>query len=177
MSLEKLKFPIGVFIMPEEINSEMVLNFMNQLESFPNRLKLEIASLTDEQLDTPYRPEGWTLRQVIHHCADSHMNCFIRFKLALTENNPTIKPYQEDLWAMLSDSKLPIHASILILEGVHIRWNSLLRNLSNAQWKMTFFHPQSGKTLNLEQAAAMYSWHCNHHLGHIIELKKSKNWL
>jgi len=176
MNLDKLKFPIGPFILPEQISSEMKLDYINQLESFPSRLKLAIQNLSNEQLDTPYRPDGWTLRQVIHHCADSHMNCFIRFKLALTENNPTIKPYQEDLWANLSDNKLPIESSVLILEGVHIRWNDVLRNMKDSQWKMTFFHPQSGKTLNLEQASAMYSWHCNHHLGHILELKKSKNW-
>ena len=147
------------------------------IENFPEKIKSETENLSDEQLDTPYRPEGWTIRQVVHHCADSHMNAFIRLKLALSENTPTIKPYAEALWAELPDTKnLPLHSSFLILEGVHFRWTTALKNMSEKEFERSFIHPEKGKELTLHESTGMYAWHCNHHLAHITELKKRKGW-
>ncbi|MEO8794912.1 MAG: YfiT family bacillithiol transferase, partial [Daejeonella sp.] len=126
---------------------------------------------------TPYRPEGWTVRQVIHHLADSHMNAFIRFKLALTESNPTITPFDESLWADLPDGKKsPIDSSLKIIEGLHFRWTALLNSLSEDQFQRTYFHPDHGKKWTLENVLALYSWHSSHHLAHITSLKDRMNW-
>ena len=175
--MEDLKFPVGHYIAPKEFTKEILTTAISVIEQFPGKLKKEVLSLTDEELDTPYRPEGWTVRQVVHHCADSHMNAFIRIKLALTENNPTIKPYMQALWADLADTKnLAIQPSLQILEGVHLRWAFVLKSLSNQDFNRTFVHPEKGKKLSLHESTGSYAWHCNHHLVHITELKKRKNW-
>lgn len=133
--------------------------------------------LSDAQLDTPYRPEGWTIRQVVHHCADSHMNAIIRLKLALTEEKPVIKPYFEDRWAELVDGKsLPIEPSLKILEGVHKRWVLLLENLTASQFQRTFVHPELGTEFSLAVATANYAWHCEHHLAHITNVQTRNGW-
>ncbi|NDK55155.1 YfiT family bacillithiol transferase [Pontibacter fetidus] len=177
MTLDKLKFPIGEFEKPETITENILTNWISVIALFPEKLTSEVNNLTDSQLDTPYRPGGWTVRQVVHHCADSHINSLTRFKLALTEDNPTIKPYFEDRWAELPDSKtLPIDSSLKILEGIHARWITLLNNLTNQQLKRTFVHPEKGKALSLDEATGLYAWHCNHHLAHITTLKQRKNW-
>lgn len=177
MNLEELKYPIGKFQFPKEINSEMIINFIHIIENFPIKISNEVNNLSDEQLDTQYRPEGWTIRQVVHHCADSHMNAFIRFKLALTEDTPIIKPYLENKWAELSDSKLiPIDSSLKIIEGLHHRWSILLNNLSNDDYKKEYLHPETNRKFKLNEALALYAWHCNHHLAHITNLKKLKGW-
>lgn len=173
MSLEKLKFPIGEFQKPTIITKEIISNWISEIEIFPTKLINEVSQLSDLQLDTPYRENGWTIRQVVHHCADSHMNSFTRFKLALTEDQPTIKPYFEDKWAVLIDSKnMPIAPSLKIIEGIHERWTILLNNLTDEQLSKTFIHPESQKHIRLDENVGIYAWHGNHHLAHITEAKK-----
>ncbi|MCR9017072.1 YfiT family bacillithiol transferase [Aquiflexum gelatinilyticum] len=168
MEIESLKFPVGRFSAPKEITAQQLEEWVGIIEEFPALLKTETYKLSEEQLDTPYRPEGWTVRQVVHHCADSHMNSFIRFKLALTEDNPTIKPYHEDLWAELADAKdMPIGPSLKILEGLHYRWVVLIKSLSADDLQKTFFHPANQKTMSLATTIALYAWHSRHHLGHV----------
>lgn len=177
MNLEKLKFPIGQFQSHEKTNLDDIPLHISVIEQFPERLKNEVQNLSDTQLDTAYRPSGWTIRQVVNHCADSHMNSLIRFKLALTEEKPIIKPYFEERWAELSDSKfMPIEPSLLLLSGLHQRWVALLKSLSEKDLQKSFIHPEHGKEFELQASIANYAWHCNHHLAHITVLKKSKNW-
>jgi len=174
--MEELKYPIGQFKAPENFSGEILENYISIIESFPKKLKLEVENLTKVQLDVPYRPEGWSVIQVVNHCADSHMNALIRVKLALTEETPIIKPYRQELWGELADGAMPIHFSLNILEGVHARWVVLLRSLSDEQWKRGFIHPEKGKELSLKEAAGSYSWHCEHHLAHVVNLKKRMLW-
>lgn len=177
MNIEQLKYPIGKLVIPKNITLEIINNYIEVIENFPVIIISEVNNLSDEQLNTQYRPEGWTIRQVVHHCADSHMNAFIRFKLALTEETPTIKPYLENKWAELSDSKLiPIDSSLKIIEGLHHRWSILLNNLSEYDYKKEYLHPETNRKFRLDEAMALYSWHCNHHLAHITNLKKMKDW-
>ena len=166
MDIEKLKYPIGKFEWPKEINVELLNSWISVISEFPTKLKVETAYLTEDQLDTRYRPDGWTIRQVVHHCADSHMNSLMRLKLALTEDQPIIKP----------DSRLPIGSSLLILDGIHQRWATILRNLTKEQLGRTFIHPDSGRSIRIDANTALYAWHCNHHLAHITETKKRNNW-
>lgn len=175
--MENLKYPIGQFLKPTEISAELLNSYISDIESFPDRLKAEVENLTEAQLDTEYRPDGWTIRQVVHHCADSHINSFTRFKLALTEDNPTIKPYLEAAWAELADSKnMPLAPSLQLLEGLHKRWVVLLKSLSESDLQRTFFHPESKAQVPLAENIGIYAWHCNHHLAHITQLKKQKAW-
>ncbi len=175
--MHHLKYPIGTFTKPEILDEYVIASSIETIELFPRKLELEVAHLTNEQLDTPYRPEGWTVRQVVHHCADSHMNSFIRFKLALTEDTPTIKPYYEDRWAELEDSKgMDIQHSLRLLGGLHARWVVLLKSLTPVALKRVFVHPESGKHVALEENIALYAWHCEHHLAHITTLKETKGW-
>ncbi|MBK9330885.1 MAG: putative metal-dependent hydrolase [Ignavibacteria bacterium] len=177
MNKDDLKFPAGQFIKPEKITIEILSDWIEEIKSFPAKLKNEVSHLSDEQLDTPYRKDGWTGRQVIHHCADSHMNSLIRFKLALTEDRPVIKPYFEDRWAELSDSKsFPVESSVKLLEGLHERWAELLNNLSEEDLAKIFIHPELGKEIRLDENTGFYAWHCRHHLAHITSLKERKNW-
>jgi len=177
MTLEQLKYPIGQFELPATITKDILSQWIAAISSFPTRLKNEVNHLTDEQLDTQYRPEGWTIRQVIHHCADSHMNSLIRFKLALTEDQPTIKPYYEERWAELLDSKnMPIAPSLKMLEGIHERWTILLNHLTEEQNERIFIHPEHGKKFRIDENIGVYAWHGNHHLAHITETKKRNNW-
>ncbi|MBA2610625.1 MAG: bacillithiol transferase BstA [Bacteroidetes bacterium] len=175
--MEELKYPVGQYKKPASFTKEILENAISVIEQFPKKIKQEVEHLSDEQLDTPYRPEGWTIRQVVHHCADSHMNAHIRLKLALTETTPIIKPYTEALWAELEDTKnFPIHSSLIIIEGVHARWTAVLKNMSDIDFNRNFIHPEKGRTLSLHESTDMYAWHCNHHLAHITGLKKRKNW-
>ncbi len=176
-NIEKLKFPIGKWKVPTLIDAEVLKEYISTIESFPRSLQKAVENLSDEQLDTPYREGGWSIRQVVHHCADSHMNSLIRLKLALTEDVPAIKPYREELWAELADSKnLPIFHSLQIIEGVHARWVAVLNSLSDTQFDCTFIHPESKRTFNLREHSSLYAWHCEHHLMHILELKRSRGW-
>jgi hypothetical protein len=178
LTLEQLKFPIGKFEKPSVITTHLLSQFIFDIEEFPLRLRIETEHLSDEQLDTVYRPDGWTIRQVINHCADSHMNSLIRFKLALTEDKPIIKPYFEDKWAELADSKkMPIEPTLRMIEGLHNRWVVLLKSLTDEQLKRSFIHPEHGREISISENIAIYAWHCNHHLAHITTLKKQKNWV
>ncbi len=177
MNLEKLKYPIGNFEKPENISPKKIKKFIEVIKNFPIKLKQEVENLNDEQLDTQYRPDGWTIRQVVNHCADSHLNSFVRFKLALTEEFPTIKPYFEDRWAELADSKnFSISSALKIIEGIHERWVALLNSFTENDWKKSFYHPEKKRKVYLDENLALYAWHCKHHLAHITDLKKSKNW-
>lgn len=177
MDLESLKYPIGRFKRPTEFTNEQIDAWIKVIEDFPSALKNEVENLNDAQLDTPYRPGGWTLRQLVHHCADSHINSYTRLKLALTEENPAIKPYKEDLWAELHDSDLPIASSLKILEGLHHRWCILLHSLTERDLEKTFYHPETEKQTTLKTYIALYAWHCTHHLAHITQLKQNQNWV
>jgi DinB superfamily len=177
MNLENLKYPIGRHQIPEIYSAEIIEDFIQTLERFPTDIRTAVAGLTNEQLDTPYRPDGWTIRQVVHHCADSHMNSIIRFKLALTEDKPTIKPYFEEHWAELADSKnYPLESSLSILEGVHARLTTLLRSLQMEQMKRKFIHPDRENEMSVLDNLSLYAWHARHHLGHIIGLKERMGW-
>ncbi len=165
--LEKLQYPVGKFSTPELFTNELLNEWKKDIADFPEKIKNISKNISEQQLETPYRPGGWTARQVIHHCADSHMNAFIRFKLALTENKPTVKAYEEQLWAEQADYKLPIESSLNIIEALHFRWVTLLNSMSEADFDSKYIHPQSGKELDLKFMLSLYSWHCKHHLGHI----------
>jgi len=176
LDLEKLRFPVGHFEKPALFTKEIISEFIATIAAFPEKIKAEVSLLNEEQLNTPYRNEGWTIRQVVHHCADSHMNSIIRFKLALTEDSPIIKPYFENLWANLADSKMAIEPSLLLLEGLHQRWTILLNSLTEEELTKTFIHPEHGMKFQLKEIIGLYAWHCNHHLAHITELKSRKGW-
>ena len=174
MKDHNLRFPIGVFKKPEKITDVILEEWIAVISTFPSELSSEIHLLSNTELDTPYRPDGWTIRQVVHHFADSHMNSYIRIKLALTEDQPIIKPYFEERWAELPDSKhLSVLPSLKIIEGVHERWVVLLKSLTDDQFKMMFIHPEHGKTFSLDEVTGFYAWHCRHHLAHIFQAKKN----
>ncbi|SDR11297.1 DinB superfamily protein [Chryseobacterium soldanellicola] len=175
--LDKKRFPIGEFEAPENICDTKLDENIKIIKDFPGKLKNLIEHFTDEQLDTPYRDGGWTVRQVVNHLADSHINSFIRFKLALTEENPTIKPYNEAKWAELQDSiNMPVKPAMRMLKGTHQRWVALLKSLTNKQLERTFHHPEKEKDHDLRYYIASYAWHCNHHFAHIDNLKTEKGW-
>ncbi|MDH5474416.1 MAG: putative metal-dependent hydrolase [Cyclobacteriaceae bacterium] len=166
--LFELKFPIGKFNAPDEITSAHIDEWISQIESLPKRLTHLVKNISEEQLDTPYRPDGWTVRQVIHHIPDSHINSYMRFKWALTEDNPTIKAYIETAWAELPDTKdQPIQISLHLLTAVHAKLVALFRSMSPEQMKRTFVHPATGKKVTLEKNIGSYAWHGNHHLAHV----------
>ena len=177
IELEKLRYPIGQFEAPQVYTSEILTKAIQTIATFPERLKAEVAYLSQAQLETPYRAEGWTIRQVVHHCADSHMNCFIRIKWTLTENNPTIKFYYESLWAEGFDNKtMPIEPTLQFLEGLHYRLSFIMKSLSETDLEASYVHPEHNKEFQLKEVICLYAWHCNHHLAHITELKKRENW-
>lgn len=149
---------------------------INDIEAMPTTLRAAVQALSDPQLDTPYRPGGWTVRQVVHHVADSHMNGMIRTKLALTESNPAIKPYDEEAWALLADARLPIDVSLTIVDAVHLRWVRVLRSLTPEQLQRTFVHPQRGQTMTIGYQIQDYGWHSRHHVAHIIALRQRQGW-
>ncbi|MFD0835527.1 YfiT family bacillithiol transferase [Mariniflexile aquimaris] len=176
--LQKLKYPIGQFDCPSNISSEHIESWISILEHFPKRLENLVCRLTNDQLDTVYRPDGWTLRQVVHHLADSHHHSYARFKWALTEDKPVIKAYYEDRWAILFDSKIaPIELSLLHLEAVHAKLVYLLKGLSNAELDKCFIHPETQSEVVLKKNIGVYAWHGNHHYAHIENLMKKNNWI
>ncbi|MGV3599050.1 MAG: YfiT family bacillithiol transferase [Bacteroidota bacterium] len=176
MDIEQLKYPIGKYTPPEIITPAHLAEWIATIASLPKLLADAVEGLTDVQLDTPYRPDGWTVRQVVHHLADSHMNAFIRFKLTVTEDNPTIKPYFEERWAQLADSTMPVDVSLELLKSLHARWVILLQSLSSVEFERTYFHPQYQYTVPLARVTGLYAWHSNHHLRHITALKERNNW-
>jgi hypothetical protein len=171
-----LRYPIGKFERPERVTGEQLGECIGAIAETPARLKAAVAGLTPAQIDTPYRPGGWTVRQVAHHFPDSHMNAYVRFRLALTEDEPTIKTYEESRWAELSDAKTaPIEFSLLLLENLHLRWVLLLRSLPSADWKRAFRHPELG-LMRLDQNLALYAWHGRHHVAQITSLRQREGW-
>ena len=169
------RYPVGKFSYSGPPSAEQKREYLDNIEQTPARMRAAVSGLTDAQLNTPYREGGWTVRQVVHHVPDSHMNSYIRFKLALTEEGPTIKPYLEDRWAELPDSQQPIEVSLVMLESLHRRWMVILRNLGEADWKRTFSHPELG-SMTLEKNLALYSWHGRHHVAHITSLREKMGW-
>jgi len=174
MDIEKLKYPIGKYAAPAEITESDVNNWINTIEAFPSRLKAMVSSLTDAQLEATYRSGGWTIRQIVHHVVDSHLNSYVRFKWTLTEDRPTIKTYQQSLWAELPDAKnAPVKVSLDFLSALHERWVYMLRSLSEEQWNRTFIHPEYNKEFNLKWLLGLYDWHCRHHYAHVELALKS----
>ncbi len=174
--MNDLRYPVGEFRFPDLVSAEDLVLFIRQIAQAPADLRRAVAGLTDAQLDTPYRPEGWTVRQLAHHVPDSHINSYTRFRLALTEQEPVIKPYDEKRWAELPDSRtLPVEMSLALLENLHARWVALLRSLSRADWKRCFRHPDLG-LVSLENNAALYAWHGRHHVAHITALRSRMGW-
>jgi hypothetical protein len=172
---QDLRYPIGplTFAPP---SPEVRRAAIADVAALPGKLRAAVAGLADAQLDTPYRPGGWTVRQVAHHVPDSHMNAYVRFKLAVTEDTPTIKPYDEAAWAELADVKtVPVATSLALLEAVHERWVALLRSLSEADWARTFKHPELG-VVPLEKNLALYAWHGRHHVAHVTSLRERMGW-
>jgi DinB superfamily len=170
-----LRYPIGKFRAVEQVSEEQRRAFIDAIAEAPAKLRAAVAGLNEQQLDTPYRPGGWTVRQVVHHIPDSHMNSFVRYKLALTENEPTIKPYNEARWAELADSRAPIEPSLLLLENLHKRWVMLLRSLGPSDWQRKFRHPERG-VMTLEETLQAYAWHGRHHVAHITALRERNGW-
>ena len=173
--VEDLRYPIGKFDSNIDITPEIRQQFIETIIELPKKIREAINNLSDTQLDTPYRPEGWTVRQLVHHIADSHLNSFCRFKLALTEDFPTIRPYYEDRWALLADSRLPVEDSLKIIEGVHSRWTSLLNSMTDEDFQRKLNHPESGEW-TIEKFLALYDWHSRHHTAHINSLRQRNGW-
>ena len=174
--LDDLRFPIGRFSPPAMSLPGVRAAHIQTLRRLPERLRTATKDLTDHQLDTPYREGGWTVRQVVHHVADSHANCYIRFKLALTEDWPTVKPYDEKAWANLADSRwLPIDVSLAMIESLHGRWVGLLESLSDEDFVKGYEHPEQGRQ-NLAKVLALYDWHSRHHTAHITHLRQRMGW-
>ncbi|SET13917.1 YfiT family bacillithiol transferase [Hymenobacter actinosclerus] len=163
------RYPIGQPELPSEpLEHGARTAYIAHLATLPDLVRAAVAGRSPEQLDQSYRPGGWSARQLLHHLPDSHLNAYLRFKLALTEDNPTIKPYDEAAWAELPDTAAtPVAVSLALLESLHIRWVRLLRNLTDEQWQRTYFHPDSNRTFTLDQALVLYSWHGRHHLAHL----------
>jgi len=177
MTLEQLKYPIGLADIPENITKKNIENWISDIERFPHELEFLVRELSDNQLETPYRDGGWTIRQVIHHCYDSHHNSYTRFKWALTENEPMIKAYYEERWAELRDAKsAPILLTIDALKGLHAKWVYLLRTLTDNELEKIFVHPEAKKPISLKENIGNYAWHCQHHYTHIEQLMLRKGW-
>jgi uncharacterized damage-inducible protein DinB len=170
------RYPIGKFNGQAPRDERERAQFLSDIEETPARLRAAVAGLSDQQLDTAYRDGGWTVRQVVHHIPDSHLNSYVRFKLALTEDEPTIKPYAEDRWAQLPDTaNTAIETSLTLLDSLHQRWMNLLRSLRPEDWKKTFRHPDLG-VMTLDKTLALYSWHGRHHVAHITSLRDRMHW-
>ena len=174
--VDDLRYPIGRFSPPASSLPGIRAAHIQTLRLLPERLRAAVSGLSDSQLDTPYREGGWTVRQVVHHVADSHANCYIRFKLALTEEWPTVKPYDEAAWANLADSgRLPVEVSLGLIEGLHGRWVGLLESLSEEDFQKGYNHPEQGRQ-NLARVLALYDWHSRHHTAHILNLRARQRW-
>lgn len=174
--LYNLRFPVGEFEMPSKVSTELKLNWIQTISDFPAKLKDLTADLTSEEKNLTYRPDGWNIKQVVHHCADSHINSIIRFKLSLTEDSPVIRPYFEDRWAELSDgNEDDLTDSIQLLTSLHSKWTRLLKGLTDEDLARKYIHPEYGKEVSLLEAIGTYAWHCEHHLAHIRLALKNKS--
>jgi len=176
-----LRYPIGKENEQDEykseFNEELKSSLINDIRLLPTSLEFAIQNLDTAQLETPYRPGGWTVHQLVHHIADSHINAYTRFKLGLTEDNPAIKPYDQDAWVLLSDTqKLPINISITLLHALHTRWCSIMDDMDESQWQRAIYHPERKVKITLWALLKSYSWHSRHHTAHITSLRKSMNW-
>lgn len=170
------RYPIGTY-QPQEYSQKFREDWLNDLLFLPNDIEIAIQNLDSYQLDTPYRDGGWTVKQLVHHVADSHINAYLRFKLALTEDHPTIKTYDEKKWALLDDvSTVPINVSVTLLHALHQRWHATIKSLDEQQLSRTVFHPEHKKELSLWFMLGMYAWHGRHHVAHINALKEKNNW-
>ena len=176
-SLEDLRFPVGPLDLDSPISANDGARFIDEIAATPARLRAAVSGLDAHQMATPYREGGWTVRQVVHHLPESHLQAYARTKLALTEENPIIKPYDEAKWAELPDvEQTPAEVSLALLESLHTRWVILLRSLSSAQLQRAFFHPEHGRLITVERLIAMYAWHGRHHLAHINNLRSRNGW-
>lgn len=176
-TLEQLKYPIGRLQKPDTYNQELLQQWIATIAALPGWMDACIENLDEHQLQTPYREGGWTVQQVVHHVADSHMNAYVRIKLALTEDNPTIKPYKEALWAELIDTQIaPVNISVTMLHAMHRRLVALLQNLQPADFERTYFHPEHQRNIPLWEVVAMYAWHSKHHTAHIRNLRERMGW-
>jgi uncharacterized damage-inducible protein DinB len=173
---DDLRFPIGPFVAPAAVTAEERARLICELRDTPARLHDAITGLSEQRLDTPYRPGGWTVRQVVHHVPDSHMNAYTRFRLALTEDRPTIKPYDEARWAELADARSgPVEVSLDLLTALHARWVALVESLRAEQWTRAYHHPDMG-VVSLGTALALYAWHGRHHVAHVTRLRERSGW-
>lgn len=170
MNLETLQYPIGRFALPATVDADTLAQAIEHIKALPTALFNVVSPLTPAELDCPYRPGGWTVRQLVHHCADSHGQALGRFKLALTEDNPTIKPYNEGAWAALADSQLPVEQALDLLRLIHGKWVQLLQAMSPADFQRTYFHPEKQRSQTLTEVTLMYAWHGKHHLAHVSAL-------
>ena len=176
MSTTDLRYPVGKFQPEPELNDVSRQNLIRQIAETPAKLREAVKGLTEEQLDTPYRPGGWTVRQVVHHIPDSHMNAYVRMKLGITEHEPTIKPYKESLWAELVDAKSsPVDPSLMLLESLHQRWVVFLRSMATADFARAVNHPEHG-LMKLDRIVQLYAWHGRHHVAHITSLRERMGW-
>lgn len=173
---EQLRYPVGRFQRPQSTSAEERERWIEGLERLPAQLRAATGDLNEQQLDTPYRPGGWTVRQLVHHVADSHINSYVRFRLALTEQTPVIKPYDEKAWAELADARTaPIELSLRLLESIHARWAMLLRSMTDQDFLRNYRHPETGES-SLDAVLALYAWHSRHHLAHINNLRGRSGW-
>lgn len=171
-----LRYPVGPFEFAGTLSNGQRQTLIDQIAVTPEKMRAAVEGLSDEQLNTPYRPEGWTVRQVVHHVPESHMNSYVRFKLAVTEEEPTIKPYFEDRWAQLDDANAaPVGLSLNLLDALHERWVWFLRSLKEADFQRTFRHPELG-VVSLDKNLALYGWHGRHHVAHITSLRERMGW-
>jgi DinB superfamily len=176
MELEKLKYPIGKFISQKTFSTYEINDRISVLEHFPKAINDLTYTLSIAELNYKYRPDGWSIKQIVHHCADSHINAFVRTKLALTEILPAIKPYNEASWANLADGNCDVILdSLLIIKGIHARWTTLLKSLSTADFEKDYYHPENNKNYKLSEVVALYAWHCKHHLAHIKNALTTKS--
>jgi uncharacterized damage-inducible protein DinB len=174
--MQDLRYPVGRFQRPASLSTSERAAAIEEVSAAPKRLRDAIRGLSDEQFDTPYRPGGWTVAQVVHHVPDSHANAYIRFKLALTEDNPTIKPYDEAAWARLEDSRTtPVEVSLSLTDGIHDRWLRILRAMSAEDFARGLMHPENGQMI-LDQMLALYAWHGRHHVAHITSVRERSGW-
>jgi hypothetical protein len=174
--MEDPRYPIGPFRFDGQVDPARRRQRIDEIAAAPDHLRAAVAGLRPAQLDTPYREKGWTVRQVVHHVPDSHLNAYTRIKLALTEDEPTIKPYEEARWAELPDARGPVEISLSLLESLHRRWVLLLRELTPADFNRRFRHPEQGRAMALDEVLAMYAWHGRHHVAHITSLRRRMGW-
>ncbi|HUF25794.1 MAG TPA: putative metal-dependent hydrolase [Gemmatimonadaceae bacterium] len=172
-----LRYPIGRFTAPPTIDVAQRDAWLSEIDALPRLARDAVQGLDDDQLDTPYRPGGWTVRQVVHHIPDSHLNAYVRCKLAFTEERPTIRPYEEALWAELGEAKrAPIAMSLALLDALHERWVAALRAADDAMFSRTLVHPEHGRSMTVDELIALYAWHGRHHVAHITGLREREGW-